>query len=171
MVPRISSSMLMLCIFALALELSSVQALEDAPRRGLRHDGTGTAPAPAGTAPGGTANAASCTARPCSAALLNNVAVSVVSEKAQADGSFTTDSTTGGSGGVSAGENIYGPFEAGFGTTQDNILGGYGCNPTSNGYIDGGLDTVVAEQVMAHNCSSSLGGRSLGTMYTSMSCH
>lgn len=51
-----------------------------------------------------------------------------------------------------AGENIYGPFEAGFGTQQDGILAGLGCSPGSLGHVAGGLDTYTAEQMVAYQC-------------------
>lgn len=52
-----------------------------------------------------------------------------------------------------AGENIYGPFEAGFSSQQDSQLAGLGCNPPSAGYVDGGIDTQTAEAVIAQSCS------------------
>lgn len=39
------------------------------------------------------------------------------------------------------GEDVYGPFENGFGATQDRILAQLGCANTTNGYVDGGFDT------------------------------
>jgi len=54
------------------------------------------------------------------------------------------------------GENIYGPFEAGFGSQQDNILGTLGCSPGSLGHIAGGIDTETAEQMVAKQCSVTL---------------
>merc|ERR1712176_349875 len=52
----------------------------------------------------------------------------------------------------SAGENIYGPFEAGFGSQQDFILEALGCAQGSLGHVAGGIDTQTAEQMVAHQC-------------------
>lgn len=54
------------------------------------------------------------------------------------------------------GENIYGPFEAGFTAKQDTILEGLGCNPGSLGHMAGGIDTKTAEAMMSHQCSITL---------------
>jgi len=54
------------------------------------------------------------------------------------------------------GENIFGPFEAGFGSQQDNILRGLGCNTPSAGYVEGGMDTKLAEQKVAYACGVTL---------------
>ena len=52
---------------------------------------------------------------------------------------YTTVSCSGTSFGTrSVGEDIFGPFEAGFSSQQDTILSGLGC-PTGKGYVDGGI--------------------------------
>ena len=58
---------------------------------------------------------------------------------------------------VSAGEDIFGPFEAGFSSArQANILQGLGCDPDINVDIAGGLDTHIAEQMIAYVCNITL---------------
>jgi len=51
------------------------------------------------------------------------------------------------------GENIYGPFEAGFGSAQSTILMSLGCSTGSLGYVAGGIDVYTAEQMVASQCS------------------
>lgn len=65
------------------------------------------------------------------------------------------------------GENIFGPFEAGFGTQQDNILQGLGCSSGSLGHIAGGIDTKTAEEMVAFQCSITL-PRVEGNQYISL---
>lgn len=67
----------------------------------------------------------------------------------------------------SAGENIYGPFEAGFSSAQDAILERLGCAQGSLGHVDGGIDTYTAEQMIASQCSIAL-PRIEGSMYISL---
>jgi hypothetical protein len=70
------------------------------------------------------------------------------------DVGLTTVSGTGGDDNpksFAVGENIYGPFEAGFASSQDNILASLGCS-TGKGYVDGGIDTLTAESVVAKDC-------------------
>ena len=52
-------------------------------------------------------------------------------------------------------ENIYGPFEAGFGSQQNFILAALGC-ATGKCYVAGGIDTYTAEQIVAQDCSVTL---------------
>jgi len=74
------------------------------------------------------------------------------------DVALTTASGTNARTGTtfSPGENIYGPFEAGFSSRQDFILEGLGCAQGSLGYVDGGIDTLTAEKMVAHQCSITL---------------
>lgn len=67
----------------------------------------------------------------------------------------------------SPGENIYGPFEAGFTDTQNNILESLGCSDGSLGHVAGGIDTHTAEQMVAHQCSIDL-PRIEGDLYISL---
>jgi len=92
--------------------------------------------------PGGST---SCTSIPCAAALLNDVGTTTAS------GTDARSSKT-----FAVGENIYGPFEAGFGASQDFILEGLGCSNPSLGYVAGGIDTHTAEQMVAQACSITL---------------
>jgi hypothetical protein len=66
-----------------------------------------------------------------------------------------------------AGENIYGPFEAGFGAQQDNILRALGCTDPSRGYVPGGIDTMTAEAMIASSCGAVL-PRTDGNVYRSL---
>ena len=52
-----------------------------------------------------------------------------------------------------AGEDIYGPFEAGFSSRQDFVLSALGC-ATGKGYVDGGIDTMTAEALIAERMQS-----------------
>ena len=101
--------------------------------------------------PSGGGGQQTCTTRPCRAALLGDVG-------------FTTVA----GGGHAVGENIYGPYENGFGARQDGIIGALGCSSASLGYVDGGLDTHTAEQMVAHQCGIALprteGGRYIGML-------
>jgi hypothetical protein len=54
------------------------------------------------------------------------------------------------------GENIYGPFEAGFASQQDSRLESLGCAQGSLGHVAGGIDTQTAEQMVAAQCSITL---------------
>lgn len=98
------------------------------------------AKAPAGggttTSSAGCPNVA-CTTLPCPASCLNDVGLTTA---AGTDPTGTATSKTN----LVVGENIYGPFEAGFSSQQDNILSGLGC-ATGKGYVDGGIDTNTAE--------------------------
>jgi hypothetical protein len=67
-----------------------------------------------------------------------------------------------------SGENIYGPFEAGFGTQQDSILESLGCAQGSLGHVSGGIDTRLAEQLVAFQCSVALPRTSSSGKYTSL---
>ena len=117
---------------------------------------TGGGAAPAGGGGGTTTTAAACTSPPCAASLLGDVGLTTATG---------TDSRSGKT--FAAGENIYGPFEAGFASQQDSILAGLGCNPGSLGHVAGGIDTWTAEQMVAHQCSVTL-PRVEGNSYVSL---
>jgi hypothetical protein len=51
-----------------------------------------------------------------------------------------------------AGEDIYGPFEAGFSSMQNFILEGLGCSDGELGHVAGGIDTATAEKMVATQC-------------------
>lgn len=51
---------------------------------------------------------------------------------------------------------IAGPFEAGFDSQIDTLLGWLGCSPSSNGYIDGGIDTQTSVEMVALQCGVTL---------------
>lgn len=133
--------------------------------------GTGTGPPGGGgevTGPMGgggeggypqTGAAAKCTSPPCAAGLLGDVALTTVS------GTDTLSGVT-----FSPGENIYGPFEAGFSSQQDGILEGLGCSGDyyGKGHVVGGIDTHAAEQMVAHQCGGITLPRMEGGTYISL---
>ena len=49
-----------------------------------------------------------------------------------------------------------GPFEAGFGEPQANFLTGFGCSDPALGYIDGGADTQLFQNVLQKSCGITL---------------
>jgi hypothetical protein len=55
----------------------------------------------------------------------------------------------------SVGENIFGPFENGFTSTQNSILAGLGC-ATGKGYVQGGIDTATASSVVPFSLRSAI---------------
>ena len=69
---------------------------------------------------------------------------------------------------VPVGENIYGPMEAGFGPSQDNVLRELGCTIPEQAYLRGGIDTETAEQVIAHSCGVHLPREGDGGTYVSL---
>ena len=60
----------------------------------------------------------------------------------------TVARTTAAGGGHAAGEDIYGPFEAGFSSQQDRILQHLGCSDPSAGYVVGGISPFGQKQVL-----------------------
>ena len=93
---------------------------------------------PGGGMPGGGGGGGStCITRPCAAPTLGTIGYTTASGR---------DERTGNT--FQAGEDIYGPFEAGFSSRQDGILAGLGCNPGSLGHVAGGIDTWTAEQMV-----------------------
>lgn len=81
------------------------------------------------------------------ASLLGDVALTSVAG-VEFDGDF-------GQQDLPVGTHIYGPFEAGFTATQDFILAKLGC-ATGKGYVEGGIDTYTAEQMVAQDCGVTL---------------
>jgi hypothetical protein len=100
--------------------------------------------------------AQACTNPPCAAPLLGDIGRTTVGG---------TDARTGTT--FLANENVYGPFENGFGSQQDNILAGLGCSPGSLGHVAGGIDTRTAEQMVARQCGIVL-PRVEGNQYISL---
>eukprot|EP00949_MAST-11_sp_MAST-11-sp1_P003081 g3081.t1 len=83
-----------------------------------------------------------CSNLPCAASLLGDVGKTTVSA------SYPME--------IPADENIFGPFEAGFSSQQNNILQGLGCADPTKGYVEGGIDTQTAEAMVAHACGVQL---------------
>lgn len=109
---------------------------------------------PGGGGPGGGAGAPT-SSSPHAAPMLGDVGKTSVAG---------ADSRTGNS--FPVGENIYGPFEAGFSAAQDNILSALGCS-SGKGYVVGGIDTATAEQMVAADCGVTL-PRTEGNNYISL---
>ena len=66
------------------------------------------------------------------------------------------------------GENIFGPFEAGFGAQQNQRLEDiFGCAKGEDGHVAGGIDTNTAEQMVAAQCGVTL-PRMEGNAYISL---
>jgi len=89
-----------------------------------------------------------CNPSPCQAfpaALLGDVARTTTSG---------TDARTGAT--FFVGENIYGPFENGFGSQQNSILMNLGCTDPGLGHLSGGVDTWTAERMIAYQCGITL---------------
>lgn len=82
-------------------------------------------------------------ATPCSAELLGDVGATTVSGDDPASGT------------LSAGENIYGPFEAGFSSDQQDILLQLGCTSDNveTAYVAGGIDTATAAHMINYGCA------------------
>jgi hypothetical protein len=91
------------------------------------------------------------------AAMLGDVAVTTVEGK---------DALSGGI--FCVGENIFGPFEAGFTAQQDANIERLGCVDPSDGYVDGGMDTYTAEQKIATACDVILPRYSVDGNYISL---
>eukprot|EP00445_Apocalathium_hangoei_P004942 CAMPEP_0203848844 /NCGR_PEP_ID=MMETSP0359-20131031/5833_1 /ASSEMBLY_ACC=CAM_ASM_000338 /TAXON_ID=268821 /ORGANISM="Scrippsiella Hangoei, Strain SHTV-5" /LENGTH=179 /DNA_ID=CAMNT_0050764497 /DNA_START=28 /DNA_END=567 /DNA_ORIENTATION=+ len=118
-----------------------------APTGGAPTGGAGgalTGAATTGGAPTG-GGVQTCDNPPCAASLLGDVAFTTVAGKDERKGTV-----------FSEGENIYGPFENGFTSTQDMILTRLGCQNPSDGYLSGGIDTTTAEQMVAAACGITL---------------
>jgi hypothetical protein len=103
------------------------------------------------------------------AALLGDVALTVVSGRASQE----NGENEGTQGAVrNSGENIFGPFENGFGPQQDSVITGQlGCSTgTSKCYSEGGSDVTIAEKICAYNCNITLprteGGKYYGFLDT-----
>eukprot|EP00966_Prymnesium_polylepis_P044214 1024686-Prymnesium_polylepis.1 len=118
----------------------------------VQYDCTFPPPPPPSLPPGSSI----CQTPPCAASLLGDVGRTTVG------GTDTRTSKT-----FYPGENIYGPFEAGFGSQQDSLLASLGCSPGSLGHVAGGIDTLTSEQVIAAQCSVTL-PREEGGSYVSL---
>jgi len=116
--------------------------------------GGGNAPAPGGAAPDG-GGSTSCESPPCACALLGRIGTTTVAG---------TDTRSGVN--LPVGEDLYGPFENGFGQQQENILAGLGCS-AGRGHVAGGIDTLLAEQIVAQDCGVQL-PRVEGNSYISL---
>ena len=101
--------------------------------------GPGIGPPPAGCGSGGTGPSGggatcqnpSCSSPPCAAPLLGDVGcTSVAGAETYAHELLSAGDT------ISSGAHIYGPFEAGFTSQQDNIIRTWGCStPSATGCI------------------------------------
>eukprot|EP00941_MAST-03F_sp_MAST-3F-sp1_P000439 g439.t1 len=92
-----------------------------------------------------------CSSPPCAASLRGDVGCTTVSGTV----AYSADLLTKGDA-IPANTHIYGPFEAGFGETQKNILKGFGCtddNVESAYDTVGGTDVDIAEKKIAAACN------------------
>lgn len=91
------------------------------------------------------------------AALLGTIAVTdvAVSQEDRDLGKFSPIANEG-TGGI--GEDIYGPFEAGFSGSgaQQDIIRGFGCQNPQDVEVQGGIDTKLAEEIIADVCGITL---------------
>ncbi len=67
-----------------------------------------------------------------------------------------------------AGTIIAGPFEAGFDSEIDTLLGWLGCAPASNGYLDGGIDTQTALEIVHIKCGGDALPKVVGGAFISL---
>lgn len=108
--------------------------------------GTGPSPPPGGTA--GCTNP-SCSSPPCAAPLLGDVGCTSVAGTETYNHEMLSSGDT-----ISSGAHIFGPFEAGFSSQQDNIISTWGCSTPSVVYdTEGGTDVGIAEKRVAHLCN------------------
>ena len=97
------------------------------PPAGCGSGGTGPSPPPGGGGGGSaTCQNPSCSSPPCAAPLLGDVGcTSVAGAETYAHELLSAGDT------ISSGAHIYGPFEAGFTSQQDNIIRTWGCSTPS----------------------------------------
>ncbi|CAL1136219.1 unnamed protein product [Cladocopium goreaui] len=108
--------------------------------------GTGPSPPSGGTA--GCTNP-SCSSPPCAAPLLGDVGCTSVAGMETYNHEMLSIGDT-----ISSGAHIFGPFEAGFTSQQDNIISTWGCSTPSVVYdTEGGTDIGIAEKRVAHLCN------------------
>ena len=90
------------------------------------------------------------------ASLVGDVALTTVTgTPTQQNGQSTNPATPGTLKNI--GEDIFGPFEAGFGTQQDTVITNQmGCSTTTHCYSEGGADVTLAQAMCAHNCGVTL---------------
>ena len=91
--------------------------------------GTGPSPPPSGNT-GGSCQNPSCANPPCAAPLLGDVGCTTVAgNEIYAHEQLAAGDT------ISSGAHIFGPFEAGFSSQQDNIIATWGCSTPSVTWI------------------------------------
>lgn len=135
-------------IFLLTLFAANTLAQRPPPPSGGgtgTNTGTTTDYGSSGTNADGSAFTAS---GPTAVSLLGTAGLTTVTIEEGSDVTFGT--------GTQIGEDINGPFEAGFGSTQDFVLEAMGCDPPSLGYLDGGLDTELANDIVNNACGLTL---------------
>ena len=99
----------------------------------------------AGGSGGGGSSSPALTPNPRAASLLGGVGTTTIA------GTDTYSGLT-----FNSGTTIAGPFEAGFDSQIDTLLGWLGCSPSSSGYLAGGTDTQTALEQVNRQCSASL---------------
>ncbi|CAK9020746.1 YHYH domain [Durusdinium trenchii] len=115
----------------------------------------------AGAPAGGSCQNPSCSSPPCAAPLLGDVGCTTVSgTETYAHELLPAGST------INSGAHIFGPFEAGFSSQQDNIIQTWGCSTPSVVYdSEGGTDISIAEKKVAYACNIEFPRLEGGTYY------
>ncbi|CAJ1352227.1 unnamed protein product [Effrenium voratum] len=121
-----------------------------------------TTQAPSGG--GGTSGSCSnpsCSSPPCAAPLLGDVGCTTVAGQVSYDHEMLKAGDT-----IALNAHIYGPFEAGFGAQQENIIKNWGCSDASVVYDnEGGTDVGTAEARVAYLCNIQFPRLSGGVYY------
>ena len=112
-----------------------------------------------GGGPGGGGGASACanptqTSNPQAASLRGDVGCTTSASPALTY-SHETSETVGGT--IATNAHIYGPFDAGFSSSQDGLISNWGCSPTSLAYdATGGLDLGYEHAKLAVVCGVTL---------------
>lgn len=148
-----------LFVWCLALCVASV-AGQDCSGKGVTW-GPGIGPPPDGCDTGGTAGTGTttatcknptCSSPPCAAPLLGDVGCTTVSGVEK----YKHEMLNVGSE-IASNAHIFGPFEAGFGTQQAQIIQNWGCTDPSVAYdSEGGTDIGTAESKVSKACNVEL---------------
>ena len=130
--------------------------------------GPGIGPPPAGCgsgtsgsgATGATCTNPTCSSPPCAAPLLGDVGCTTVSGVE----TYNHELLSAGQE-IASNAHIFGPFEAGFTSQQQNIIENWGCSDASVAYdTEGGTDIGTAESKVSHLCNIEL-PRIVGNTY------
>lgn len=93
-----------------------------------------------------------CSSPPCATSLRGDIGCTTVAGTTEYNHERLSKGDT-----IAAGSHIYGPFEAGFTSRQDDIISGWGCSDPSQAYdTTGGKDVGIASQITAYKCGITL---------------